>query len=63
MRSNFVGINYNQVDGNTPPDPMLAVGLNEIVESVNASFQILDKSGHVLASPEDFDTFVRFRIV
>src|SRR5437870_4607647 len=35
----------------TPPDTIIAVGPNEIVEAVNTAIEIVDKSGNVLMPP------------
>jgi hypothetical protein len=39
-----------------PPDPNAAVGLSQIVEIVNQSFQVFDKSGNSLYGPADTNT-------
>jgi uncharacterized repeat protein (TIGR01451 family) len=55
---NFPDINFNQTScGCSPPDTMMAVGPTTIVGAVNTALVLKDKSGNVLAGPEEFSTF------
>jgi hypothetical protein len=51
---NFEGV--NNLNGVFPPDTNMAVGPNDIVQTVNFSFAIYNKSGGTLLGPETLGT-------
>lgn len=51
-----VGIIANYQNQSSVPDTSLAVGETQIVQFVNESFAIFDKSGNLLSGPSDGDT-------
>lgn len=51
---NFAGINVNQGGGSTPPDTILAVGPQSVVQGANDAIRITDKSGTTIAGPQQF---------
>src|SRR5690349_13680210 len=51
---NFAGININQGGGATPPDTILAVGPQSVIQSANDAIRITDKSGATIAGPQQF---------
>jgi hypothetical protein len=58
IAQDFAGIGFSNVN---PPDPVMDVGPNHIIQMVNAAsgarFQIWDKMGNNLAGPTQFDNF------
>ncbi len=44
-------LTYEETVGNTPPDPIIAVGENYIVAATNTSYEIYDKAGKVKLGP------------
>src|SRR5262249_42567910 len=59
LGNNFAGMSFLDTSAAaTPPDTIIAVGPNVIVEAVNTAIQITDKSGNVLMPPEAFSPFL-----
>lgn len=50
----FKTIDFNQVAGAVPPDPIITVGEKGIIAAVNTSYQIYDKLGNPLIQPTTF---------
>jgi hypothetical protein len=56
--ANFDGMNQAQgCGGCQPPDPNAAVGVNEIVETVNTSLAVYNKAGALLCGPVALNAF------
>src|SRR5215216_1350583 len=57
LGSNFRGMIFSDTDGFVPPDPIVAVGPNHIVECVNTNIAIYNKSTKALISKQRFQDF------
>lgn len=44
-------VNFNGLNGGTPPDPSGAAGPNHYIQAVNTEYVVYDKTGTVLAGP------------
>lgn len=55
--TSFKAIDYSQSQQGLPPNPALAVGQQDLVVSVNGSFQVFDKNGQTLIGPTLFKDF------
>lgn len=54
FEQNFEGVGNN--NGVLPPDTNMAVGPNDVLQTVNFDFQVFDKSGNSLLGPETMGT-------
>jgi N-acetylneuraminic acid mutarotase len=54
FEQNFEGV--GNLNGVLPPDTNMAVGPNDVIQTVNFSFQIFDKQGNTLLGPETLST-------
>ncbi len=64
IKTEFPGIDsLDSFCGCEPPDTHAAVGLNHVVEVVNTSIAMFDKSGNVVSAPQAFTTFFDSSIV
>src|SRR5262245_15043816 len=50
LATNFTGLNFGQSGGSTPPDTIAAAGPNEIVEVINSTIGIYNKTSGKLAA-------------
>jgi hypothetical protein len=58
LGNSFPGMSFiDTSSSSTPPDTILAVGPNVVVEAVNTAVEITDKSGNVLLPPEELSLF------
>jgi len=56
--TSFPGMSFvDTASGSTPPDTIMAVGPNVVVEAVNTAIEITDKSGKALMPPEELPLF------
>jgi hypothetical protein len=54
----FAGMDFNDTPGFVPPDTHAATGPNHIVETVNTTMTIYDRSnGNLVSGPNDLNTF------
>jgi hypothetical protein len=59
VASTFAGMNYANTPGSVPPDTIAAAGPSSIIETVNTSVAIYNKTGGSPIFKEDFGTFFK----
>ncbi|MEN8165038.1 MAG: hypothetical protein ABFS37_12985 [Acidobacteriota bacterium] len=57
LETSFESINFDDGNGQTPPDPEMAAGPNHLIAVVNSMVEVYDTSGSTLSGPVATDTF------
>ncbi len=57
LETSFEAINFDDGNGQTPPDPEMAAGPNHVIAVVNSMLEVFDTTGSTLYGPIATDTF------